>query len=78
MMDLIFPIIIMAMVFALALGISYMCLETVMKAMARGLNKTPQHVHVPVIRRPANPRRPHARFHIAEVIKTRLQALASH
>jgi hypothetical protein len=76
MMGFVFSIIIMAMVFALALAISYMCLETVMKAMARGLNKTPQ--DVPMIRRTTSPHRAHARFQVAEAIKTRLQALASH
>jgi hypothetical protein len=66
----------MAMVFALALGISYMCLETLMKAMARGLNKTPQEISA--VLHPSNPHRAHTRFQVAEAIKTRLQALASH
>jgi hypothetical protein len=76
MSGLIVLIIIMAMVFALALGISYMCLESVMKAMARGLNRTP--LEISAIRRHAYPRRAPARFQVVESIKTRLQALASH
>ncbi len=75
MLGLILPIIIMAAVFAATLGISYVCLEILMKIMARSLTMAAQ--QSPTVRRPINPRNAHGKSQVAEPIKTRLQALAS-